>query len=69
MCGSCSRLIENTVARQQSVTLVHLLILNPLQANVPFLYPPKMSENLWFFDVFRGYRKGTLTTVVLMTTC
>ena len=33
----------------------------PFQANVPFLYPLKMSENLWFFDVFRGYKKGTLS--------
>ena len=24
-----------------------------------FLYPLKMSENLWFFDVCRGYRNGT----------
>ena len=27
---------------------------NLLQANVPFLYPLKTSENLWFSDVFRG---------------
>ena len=24
-----------------------------------FLYPLKRSENLWFSDVFRGYKKGT----------
>ena len=35
-------------------------LLNPFQANVPFLYPLKTSENLWFSDVSRGYRKGTL---------
>ena len=35
-------------------------LINPFQANVPFLYPLKTSENLWFSDVFRGYRKGTL---------
>ena len=34
--------------------------LNPFQANVPYLYPLKTSGNLWFSDVFRGYRKGTL---------
>ena len=34
--------------------------LNPFQANVPFLYPLKTPENQMFFDVFRGYRKGTL---------
>ena len=26
------------------------------QPTVPFLYPLKKSENLWFSDVFRGYR-------------
>ena len=34
---------------------------NLFQVNVVFLYPLKTSENLWFSDVFRGYRKGTLT--------
>ena len=34
--------------------------LNPVPANVPFLYLLKTSENLWFFGVFRGYRNGTL---------
>ena len=28
--------------------------------SVPFLYPLKTSENLWFFEVFKGYRNGTL---------
>ena len=32
--------------------------INPFHTNVPFLYPLKTSENLWFFDVFRGYRYG-----------
>ena len=27
---------------------------------VTFLYPLKTSENLWFSDVFRGYRNMTL---------
>ena len=26
---------------------------NPFQANVSFLYSLKMSENLWFFNIFR----------------
>ena len=34
--------------------------LNLFQANVPFLYFLKTSENLRFSDVFRRYRKGTL---------
>ena len=33
---------------------IHVYI-NPFQANTPFLYPLKTSENLWFSDVFRGY--------------
>ena len=34
-------------------------ILNPLLPDVLFLYPLKTSENLWFSDVFRGYKNGT----------
>ena len=34
-----------------------VLILNPFYATGPFLYPMKTSENLWFSDVFEGYRK------------
>ena len=30
------------------------------QPNVPFLNPLKTSENLWFSDIFRGYRNETL---------
>ena len=26
-----------------------------------FLYLLKTSENLWFFDIFRGYRKRSMT--------
>ena len=34
---------------------------NPFQANVPFRYPQKISENQRFSDFFRGYRRGILT--------
>ena len=34
--------------------------INPFHANVPFLCPLKTSENLWFSNVFRGYRYRTL---------
>ena len=34
--------------------------------NVPFLYHLKMSENLWFSDVFRGYRNGKLGQIELI---
>ena len=33
--------------------------------NVPFLYPLKTPENFWFSDVFRGYRNGTLVSLLL----
>ena len=33
---------------------------NPFKPNVPFLYPLKMSGNLWFSEVFKGYRNGIL---------
>ena len=33
---------------------------NPFERNIPFLYLLKTSENLWFFDIFRGYKNGTL---------
>ena len=35
-------------------------VVNPFHVNVPFLYSLKMSENLWFSDVFRGYKSRTL---------
>ena len=42
-------------------------LLNPFVPNAPVVYPLKTSENLkvfwlWFSNVFRGYRKGTLGT-------
>ena len=33
-------------------------ILSPLHITGLFLNPLKILENLWFSDVFRGYRKG-----------
>ena len=35
-------------------------LINPFSTNVPLPYPLKTSENLWFSDIFRGYRSGTL---------
>ena len=34
---------------------------NPFHANIPFLYPPENVPLKTFSDVFRGYKKGTLT--------
>ena len=39
----------------------------PLLANVPILNPLKISENLWFSGVFRGYEIGTLGRNGLMS--
>ena len=36
------------------------IVFNPSYANVPFLYPLKMSENQRFSDVFRGDRNKAL---------
>ena len=36
-------------------------VLNPFHATGTFLYHLKTSENQRFFDVFRGYRKKSLT--------
>ena len=34
---------------------------NPFQTTVPILYPPiTLAENLWFSNLIRGYRNGTL---------
>ena len=38
------------------------MLINPFVPNAPFLYPLKTSENLRFFDVFRGWRKSALGT-------
>ena len=35
--------------------------LNPFHSTCLFLYPLKTSENLWFSDVFRGYRKRSVS--------
>ena len=35
--------------------------INPFLPTCLFLYPLKTSENLWFSDVFRGYRKRPVT--------
>ena len=35
------------------------VVFNPFSTNL-LLFPSKTSENLWFSDIFRGYRSGTL---------
>ena len=52
--------LGNQLKKHSSSYAVSLIIFNPFQVNVLFLYLLKMSEIQRFFDVFRGYRKGTL---------
>ena len=40
--------------------------INSIQASFSFLYTLKTSENLWFADVFRGYRNGIFASNRLM---
>ena len=40
--------------------------INSVQASFSFLYTLKTSENLWFSDVFRGYRNGIFASNRLM---
>ena len=42
-------------------TINHDILLTPLPANVPILYPLKTSENQRFSGVFRGHKMETLT--------
>ena len=44
------------------------MLINPFVPNALFLYPLKTSETVRLFDVFRGYRKGTLGTNGLIST-
>ena len=41
-------------------------LINSFSINAPFLFFLKISENLQFSDVFRGYRNGTLVENGLM---
>ena len=42
---------------KKSKEIFCIKLFNPFHAIGLFLYPLKTSENLRFFDVFRGYRK------------
>ena len=55
-----SLFLSKSIHRSNKPKYLIITKINPFQANVPFLYPLKMSENQRFSDVFRGYKKGTL---------
>ena len=48
------------VSGDSILSLSQISTIKPFKSNVAFLYPLKTSENLWFSDVFRGYRNVTL---------
>ena len=39
---------------------------NPFSLSVSFLYPLEALENLWFSDVFRGYKNVIVDLSMLM---
>ena len=39
--------------------------MNPFHITGRFLYPLKTSENFWFSDVFKGYRKRQVAWIGL----
>ena len=57
-----------SIEKASSIDLRHLAIqvetnaFNQLQTNAPFSYPLKTSEDLWFSDIFRGFKKATLVS-------
>ena len=57
------KILENTEVESissRAVGLGRATLLNQFHATGLFLYPLKTSENLWFSDVFGGYRKRTV---------
>ena len=43
----------------------YIIIFCPFQANIRFLCPLKTSKNLWFPDIFWGYRNETFVPSIL----
>ena len=60
-CGNC---VEGTTNKSLTFGIImlnyiylNLKLINQYHATSLFLYPLKISENLWFSEVLRGYRK------------
>ena len=52
---------QNSFCEIRSLAIcINIKAFNPYSPNVTFLYPLKMSENLGFPDVFKGYKNATL---------
>ena len=45
--------------------IIWFIAINPFHATGLFLYTMKTLENLWFSDVFRGYRKRQVASTWL----
>ena len=54
----CGFYLEHRLT-QEVRTLMRLNI-NAFIAYIAFLYPMETTENLWFTDIFRGYRNGAI---------
>ena len=62
-CHGYSKKKKKERKRKKKKNKATFFLQNSFQANVPCLYPLKTSGNLnlWFSDIFRVFRSGTLT--------
>ena len=58
----CYKLFNETA----DIFVLLLIVLNPYHVNVPYLYPLKTSQKLWFSDVFSRYRHRTFESLFRM---
>ena len=56
-------------ARNLNIEHTNIKYINPIQVNVLFLWHLTIWDNLWFFEVFRGYKKETLAWNMLTFYC
>ena len=53
----CQKIVSMRNILLSTLNFRQYTFINPFHATGLFWYPLKTSENLWFSDVFRGYRK------------
>ena len=54
--SKCATFTEEILNEKRHFFVHVASVIRPSQADVPFLQPLKTSENLWFSNIFRGYR-------------
>ena len=54
-------LLNKVLPSRRVLTILELVPVNLFHATGFLLYPFTTSENLWFPDIFRGYRKTPVT--------